>query len=812
MSTGDQILIAPIEDEMKDSYIDYAMSVIVSRALPDVADGLKPVHRRILYSMHRQGLTPGKAFKKSASTVGEVLGKYHPHGDQSVYDAMVRMAQDFNMREMLVDGHGNFGSVDGDPPAAMRYTEARLSKIAVEMMDELDRDTVDYMPNFDNSLQEPVVMPARFPNLLVNGSSGIAVGMATNIPPHNLGEVIDALIHLIENPDGDIEDLIKIVRAPDFPTGAHIMGTSGAKKAYRTGKGAVTMRAVTEIVERKNRHDIIITEIPYQVNKARLIEQIAELAKDKKVQGIRDIRDESDRRGMRVVVELTSNAMPQVTLNQLFKHTSLQSNFSANMLALVDGVPRVLNLKEMLQHYLNHRFTVVRRRSEFDLKKAKDRAHILEGLIIALDNIDQVIKTIRSSQDSAQARERLMERFRLSEKQAQAILDMRLHRLTGLEREKIEEEYGELLKLIGYLEDLLASERKIFMVVRDELADIKTKYATPRRSIIMRGIDTSFDEEDLIPESDVFVTISHQGYIKRFPLTTYRRQKRGGKGVGSSKLKEEDFVEHTFVTSTHNYLLFFTNKAKVYRLKVYEIPEMTRQSRGTFLMNLLQIGREERITAIIPVQDFSEDSGYLIMCTSNGFIKKTSLADYSNISRSGILAISLDDDDDLMSVQHTGGNHEIFIATRQGMGIRFNEDQIRTTGRVTRGVRAIKLKSNDKVVTMDYIDQGTEVLILTENGIGKRTALEEYRQQDRYGRGVIATRVNKRTGPVVKAKVIIPGSELIVTTTNGYVIRMTSDDISVQSRATQGVIVVRLEPDDIVTNFAVIPTEEENGD
>ncbi len=807
MDIQERIISAPIEDEMKDSYIDYAMSVIVARALPDVADGLKPVHRRILYSMYRQGLMPGKPYKKSASTVGDVIAKYHPHGDQAVYDSMVRMAQDFNMRYPLVDGHGNFGSVDGDPPAAMRYTEARLERLAIELLEDIDKDTVDFRPNFDNSLEEPVVLPAKFPNLLVNGSAGIAVGMATNIPPHNLGEVVDALVLLIENPQVEDEKIFKIIKAPDFPTGAYIVGLEGVRKAYRTGRGSITMRAVAEIVEKKGgKHDIIITEIPYQVNKARLVSQIATLVKDKKINGIRDIRDESDRRGMRIVIELTSSAIPNVTLNQLYKHTYLQTNFGVNFVALVDGVPRTLTLREALEHYLKHRFTVVTRRCRFELKKAKARAHILEGLQIALDNIDAIISTIRSSPNVEVARSRLMKDFSLSEKQAQAILDMRLQKLTALEREKIEEEYANLLKEIARLEDLLSHENKIYDVIKEELLYIKEKYADGRRTRILRDVDSSFELEDLIPEQEVFVTVSHQGYIKRFPLSTYKRQKRGGKGIGSSRLKEEDFVEHTFVTTTHNHLLFFTDKAKVYKLKVYEIPEMSRQSRGSFLMNLIQIDRDEKITAIISVQDF--DEGYLTMCTKRGFIKKTPLSEYSNILKSGILAISLEEDDELISVHRTSGDYEIFIATKNGQSIRFKEEQIRPAGRVTRGVRAIKLRPGDEVVTMDYIDKGNEVLIVTENGLGKRTDLSEYPLQNRYGYGVIAIKVNKKTGPVIRARVILPEDEVIITTNMGYVIRMSANNISKMSRATQGVKLITLDDGDIVTNFSIIPCDE----
>ncbi|MCE1248263.1 MAG: DNA gyrase subunit A [Firmicutes bacterium] len=810
MDLQERIIPVPIEDEMKDSYIDYAMSVIVSRALPDVCDGLKPVHRRILYSMYQNNLMPGRPFKKSASTVGDVMAKYHPHGDSSIYDAMVRMAQNFNMRHMLVDGHGNFGSVDGDPPAAMRYTESRLAPLAVELLDDLEKETVDFRANFDNSLEEPVVLPARYPNLLVNGSGGIAVGMATNIPPHNLGEVIDALVRIIDEPELPKEELYKIIKAPDFPTGAMIMGVDGARKAYETGRGSVTMRAKSEIIEHKNgRYDIIFTEIPYQVNKARMIEHMAELVKDKQITGIRDLRDESDRRGMRVVVELSaSNNTPQITLNQLYKRTALQSNFGMTMLALVDGVPKLLSLREMLDHYLHHRYRVVVRRCQFELKKAKARAHILEGLQIALDNIDAVIETIRSSANADEARIKLMQRFHLSEIQAQAILDMRLQRLTGLERQKIDEEYAELLKVIAYLEELLANESKIYGVIRDELIDIKNRFADKRRSEIMNeGVDTNFDVEDLLVETDVFVTVSHDGYIKRFPLDVYKRQGRGGKGISTAKLKDEDFVEHTFVTTTHHYLLFFTDKAKVYRLKVYEIPELGKKARGTYLMNLIQIDRDENVSAIIPVRNFNPDTGYLVMATKQGYIKKTSLEEFANIKKSGITALSLEEDDQLISVYQTSGSHELFLATKLGKGIRFNEDQVRPMGRNARGVHAMKLRPGDQVVAMDFVETGNQVLIVTENGIGKRTPLDEYNIQNRNGYGVISTIVNKKTGTVVKARVIHEEDDIIVTTSQGYVIRLQAKDISVISRHSQGVIVIRLDPDDMVTGFSVIPYE-----
>jgi DNA gyrase subunit A len=811
MPIQERIISAPIEDEMKESYIDYAMSVIVARALPDAADGLKPVHRRILYSMLRQNILPGRAYKKSASTVGDVLGKYHPHGDSSVYDAMVRMAQDFNLRYLMVDGHGNFGSIDGDPPAAMRYTESRLAPIAMEMLMDLDKETVNFVPNFDNSHTEPQVLPAKIPNLLVNGSSGIAVGMATNIPPHNLGEVVDALVQIIDAPDTEDEQLYKIVKAPDFPTGGYIIGTEGAKKAYSTGKGSVIMRAVTDFEEKKGgRTDIIVTEIPYQVNKARLVEQIATLVRDKKISGIRDIRDESDRTGMRIVIELTSTAVPKITLNQLYKHTAMQCNFNINMLALVDNVPKTLTLREALDYYLKHRFNVVTNRSRFELKKAKARAHILEGLIIALDNIDEVIQVIRSSKDTPEAKSRLISRFRLSEEQSQAILDMRLQRLTGLERSKIEEEYAELIKLIAYLEDLLASDRKIYGVIREELVEVKNKYGDNRRSKILRDIDTSFEAEDLIQETKVFVTISHAGYIKRFPLTAYKRQKRGGKGIGSSKLKEEDFIEHTFVTTTHHYLLFFTDKAKVYKLKVYEVPEMSRVARGSYLKNLVQISKDEKITAIIPIKEFGEGSGYLTMCTRMGMMKRTLVSEYSNIFSQGIRALNLEEDDELVSVHQTSGTQELFIITRFGKAVHFKEEDVRVVGRVAKGVKTIKLRPGDGVVAMDYVDKGTQVLMITEYGIGKRTPFEEFPLHSRRCGGVIAMRVTEKSGNIVRARVLNPMDEVIVTTSQGYVIRLLAQDVSLQSRATQGVIMIRLDPDDQVTGFSIIPCSSQN--
>lgn len=808
--TAEKVIIVPIEDEMKESYLDYAMSVIVSRALPDVRDGLKPVHRRILYSMNNLGLTPDKPFKKSATIVGDVIGKYHPHGDAAVYDSLVRMAQNFNLRKILVEGHGNFGSVDGDPAAAYRYTEARMSRIATELLDDIDKETVDFRPNFDNSQKEPVVLPGKFPNLIVNGSSGIAVGMATNIPPQNLSEVVDGLVRLIEKPETTDEELIKIIPAPDFPTGASIMGLEGAKQAYLTGRGSVTMRAKATIEEAKgHRHTIIINEIPYQVNKSKLLEQIASAVNDKRIKGISDLRDESDRSGMRIVIELQAHANPQVVLNQLYKRSDLQSNFGIIMLALVDGVPRVLTLKQCLEEFLKHRRVIVRNRAEFDLRKAKERAHILEGLQIALDNIDAVIETIRKSQKVDEARAALVKKFKLSEVQAQAILEMRLQRLTGIERQKIQEEYGQLIKTIAYLEDLLASEARILAVIKDELLEIKKKYGDKRRSQILLEEGVEFEIEDLIPEEEVAITITHSNYIKRLPSSTYKSQKRGGRGImGVTMREEEDFLDHIFVTTTHHFLLFFTNRARVYRVKVYEVPEASRQAKGTHIANLIPIEQGEKISAVFTVKDF-ESSKFLFMATKKGIVNKTALKEYANIRKGGIYAIKLDEGDELVGVQLTPVDQEIILISKKGMSIRFPEKEVRPTGRMTRGVRGIRLRAGDEVVSMDHLFAGSELLVVTENGYGKRTVLEDYRLQSRGGVGVKTLKVTSKNGEVVGARVINPEKEIILTTSDGNIIRIQIEGISSMGRGTQGVILVRLEPECKLSGMAVISKNEE---
>ena len=747
-----KIVGADVTEQMRQSYIDYAMSVIVERALPDVRDGLKPVHRRILFGMSELGNTPDKPHKKSARIVGEVMGKFHPHGDSAIYDAMVRMAQDFSYRLMLVDGHGNFGSVDGDPPAAMRYTEARLSEAAMAMLQDLNKDTVDFKPNFDETLKEPVVLPSRFPNLLVNGSSGIAVGMATNIPPHNLGEVIDGLAMLIDNPEITIEELNKVIKGPDFPTSGIIVGRDGIRQMYKRGRGRIRVRARAYIETTSNgRSRIIVTEIPYMVNKAALLERIADLVREKKIDGISDLRDESDRTGMRIVIELKRDAHGQIVLKQLYKHTQMQETFGAIMLALVDNEPRILNLKQMLIHYLDHQKEVVTRRTQFDLRKAEERAHILEGLRIALDHLDEVINLIRSSRTEQIAKEGLMKKFGLSEIQAQAILDMRLRRLTGLERDKIEEEYRELLKTISYLKDLLADERKIYGVIKQELLEIKEKFADERRTEIISG-DGEISEEELIADEDIVVTISHQGYIKRLPVTTYSSQRRGGKGITGVKHKEDDFVEHMFITSTLKQVLFFTNLGKVYQLKGYEIPEASRQARGIAIVNLLQISPGERITAVIPIANFEEDS-YLFFATRLGFVKKTALFEFANIRRGGLIALTLEEGDELVGVHLTGKGQEVLLATTFGQSIRFRQEDVRSMGRNARGVRGIELRPGDSVVAMDAIRGDADVLVVTENGFGKRTPIAEYRLQSRGGKGIKTININEKNGSIVSMKI-----------------------------------------------------------
>ncbi|MCQ4637466.1 DNA gyrase subunit A [Anaerovorax odorimutans] len=806
----DQKLIQhEIYKEMKDSYIDYAMSVIVGRALPDVRDGLKPVHRRILYGMSGLGVTPDKPYKKSARIVGEVMGKYHPHGDSSIYDAMVRLAQPFSTRYMLVDGHGNFGSVDGHGAAAMRYTEARMTPFALQMLRDIEKETVDFMPNFDEEEQEPTVLPSRIPNLLVNGSNGIAVGMATSIPPHNLGEVIDAAVKMIEDKDCTIDDLIQIVKGPDFPTGAMIMGKNNIKNAYRTGQGKVIVRSKTEIEETtRGRSQIIVTEIPYQVNKARLIEKIAELVKDKRVDGISDIRDESSsREGMRIVIELKKDANPQITLNRLFKHTQLQESYSMIMIALVRGEPKILNLYEILDEYLKHQFDVVTRRTKYDLKKAEARAHILEGLRIALDNIDEIIRIIRSSYNDA--REKLMERFGLSEIQAQAILDMRLARLQGLEREKIEDEYAELQKRISYYKELLSDDDKMMGVIRDELIEIREKYSDKRRTKIMANA-TEIDEEDLIQEKQVAVTLTHMGYLKRIPADTYKTQRRGGKGITGLTTRENDFVKNLIMTSTHDYLMFFTNTGKAHKIKAYEIPEATRTAKGTPAVNFLNLMQRERITAVIPIQEFSEDK-FLIAVTKHGTIKKTALANFDTNRKTGLIAINLKEGDQLVDIKQTTGTDNVIIVTKHGKCICFSEDDVRAMGRIAGGVRAIKLEGDDEVVSMELVQSDQQLLVVTTNGYGKRTPVKDYKIQVRGGKGLLTydKAKFKKTGELVGAMVVDEDDEILLINSDGIVIRIEAKEVSVLGRATQGVKIMKVEEDANIIAMAKVIKEED---
>ncbi|MBA5851994.1 DNA gyrase subunit A [Clostridium sp. cel8] len=802
-----KILPVDISSEMKKCYIDYAMSVIVGRALPDVRDGLKPVHKRILYSMYELGLTPEKGYRKCARIVGDVLGKYHPHGDTAVYDALVRMAQDFSIRYTLVDGHGNFGSVDGDSAAAMRYTEAKMSKISLEMLRDINKNTVDFVPNFDGEEKEPSVLPSRFPNLLVNGSAGIAVGMATNIPPHNLNEVIDGVIMLIDNKDASIDDLMKSIKGPDFPTAGIILGTSGIRDAYHTGRGKVIIRARAEIEKENSRERIIVTELPYQVNKAKLIESIADLVKEKKIEGISDIRDESDREGMRIVIELKRDANSNVVLNQLYKHTKMQDTFGIIMLALVDNVPHVLNLKEILVHYLNFQKQVIRRRTQFDLDKALARAHILEGLIIALDHIDQVINLIRSSKTTEQARNGLMSQFELSEKQSQAILDMRLQRLTGLEREKIENEYNEIMNTIRHLKDILSDEHLLLNIIKDELNQIKDKYGDERKTEIKLN-SNDINVEDLIPEQDVIITLTHSGYIKRIAANTYSSQKRGGRGIQAMTTKEDDFVEHIFMTSTHNYILFFTNRGKVYKLKGYEIPEAGRTAKGTNLVNLIPVDRDEKIQAVITFREFNENN-YFIMGTRNGLIKKTQISKYSSIRKNGLNAINLKDGDELIAVRMTTGDSEVMIVTKNGYAIRFSEKDVRPMGRIATGVKAITLREDDMAVTMDILDKTSDVLVITENGFGKRTPISEYTIHRRGGKGIITYKITDKTGPIVGARVVKDGDEVMLINSSNVAIRLNVSDISVTSRNTMGVTLMRTEEEQKVVAIAKINCSEE---
>ena len=798
-----KVLPISIEHEMKSSYIDYAMSVIVMRALPDVRDGLKPVHRRILYAMHEAGMASNKPYKKSARIVGEVLGKYHPHGDSSVYDAIVRLAQNFSTRYLMVDGHGNFGSVDGDSAAAMRYTEVRMSKVAEAMLADIEKETVDFRPNYDESLEEPKVLPSKVPNLLVNGSSGIAVGMATNIPPHNLREVVDATIMMIDNADVTIPELMTAIKGPDFPTAGLILGDEGIRSAYTTGRGVVKMRAKTRVDKMANgKPRIIVSEIPYQVNKARLIEKIADLVRDKVIDGITDLRDESDRNGMRIVIELRRDANADVILNQLYKHTQMQDAFGIIMLALVDSRPRVLNLKEVLYYYIEHQKEVIVRRTSYELAKAKARAHILEGLKIALDHIDAVISTIRGSNTVEIARNALIANFDLSEKQAQAILDLRLQRLTGLEREKIENEYNDLLALIEWLESVLMDDQKVLNIIKEELLDVRKRFGDDRRTMLTN--DTSnMAVGDLIAEEDIVLTLTHSSYIKRLPVDTYRNQKRGGRGVAGMGTKEEDFVEHLFVTTTHHNILFFTNRGRVYRLMGYEIPEASRTAKGTSIVNLLPLEGQERITAVIPIREFS-NTRYLFMATVKGIVKKTELMEFNTARKTGLIAINLDEDDDLIGVKLTNGEKHILMGTRDGLAIYFPETDVRHMGRTARGVKGINLHAGDSVVGMDTLKADGEVLTVTEEGYGKRTSVSEYRDQKRGGKGIINLKVTDKTGQVVGIKIVRPGQELMLISSDGIVIRIDIDDISIISRNTQGVKLMKTGNNDKVVALAAV--------
>ena len=804
-----KIITHEIYDEMKNSYIDYAMSVIVGRALPDVRDGLKPVHRRILYGMSILGITPDKPHKKSARIVGEVMGKYHPHGDSSIYDAMVKMAQDFSTRYPLVDGHGNFGSVDGDGAAAMRYTEARMSPFSLQMVRDIEKDTVDFTDNFDGEEKEPVVLPSRVPNLLINGSNGIAVGMATSIPPHNLSDTIDACIKRIDDENCSNDELIKIIKAPDFPTGASILGRDAAREAYETGTGKITVRSKSEIEETaRGRMRIVITEIPFQVNKARLIESMADLVRNKKIDGISAIRDESNREGMRIVIELKKDANPNVILNRLYKHTQLQSTYSMIMLALVNGEPKILRLCEIIDEYLKHQKIVITRRTKFDLAKAEARAHILEGLLIALDNIDEVIKVIRSSYNDA--KEKLMVRFGLSEIQSQAILDMRLARLQGLEREKIENEHNELMQKIAYYKSILADEHKLMGVIKDELTEIKQKYGDGRRTKIVAD-DGGIDEEYLIDEEDVAVTLTHLGYIKRVPENTYKAQRRGGKGIVGLTTRDSDFVKDLIITSTHDYLMFFTDLGKVYKIKAYEIPEASRTAKGTPVINFLNLDQGERVTAVIPVKEFADDN-YLIMVTRNGTIKKTPMSQFDTNRKTGLIAITLKDDDKLISVSQSSGEESVYVVTKKGKSITFHEDDVRSMGRSAGGVRAITLDKDDEVVSMELDSTGErELLVMTKKGFGKRTSLDEYRLQTRGGKGVSTYDKTKfsKTGELVGATLVSKDDEIMLINSNGVIIRIRANEISKSGRTTQGVKIMKVESGDEIVSFAKVLDEDD---
>ncbi len=801
MSEIEKIINTPIEDEMKESYLDYSMSVIVSRALPDVRDGLKPVHRRVLFGMHELGMQHNKPFKKSARIVGEVLGKYHPHGDMAVYDSIVRMVQDFSLRYPLINGQGNFGSIDGDSPAAMRYTEIRMQRIAEELLADINKNTIDFTRNFDDSLDEPLVLPANLPNLLLNGASGIAVGMATNIPPHNLTEVIDAICTVIDNPDIEMSDLIQCIKGPDFPTGGIIYGINGIQEAYYTGKGKVIVRARVDIEEKANgRSVILIREIPYQVNKLNLINKIVELIKDKKIEGISDLRDESDREGMRIVIELKKDYEPNVLLNYLYKHSQMQTTFSINMLALVEGQPRVLNLKEMVEYFIKHRLEVIVRRTKFDLDGAEHRAHILEGLKIAIDNIDEIIELIKSSKDPETAKVRLIKRFSLSEIQAQAILDMRLQRLTGLERDKIEQEYKELLITIDNLKSILASEEKQKQIIKDELGEIDKKYKDPRRTEIMANID-DITYEDMIAEEDVVITISHKGAIKRFPVSEYRTQNRGGRGVTGAIAKDEDFIEHLFIANTHEYILFFTDRGKCHWLKVYEIPPGAKISKGRPIINLIDIESGEKIQAFISLKDFEGDR-YVIMGTQKGIVKKTHISAFSRPRKSGIIALNIREEDELIEAKLSDGNSNVLFITAAGKSINFHEKHVREMGRTATGVRAIKLNKDDNVIAMVVAQEDYKILTISENGYGKRTLIKEFRVQNRGGSGIIAMKITEKTGRLVNALGVTEGEDIMIITEKGVVIRQNTENISIIGRNTQGVKLIRLDTEDKVSDVA----------
>ena len=809
----DTIIPVELEQEMKKSFINYAMSVITDRALPDVRDGLKPVHRRILYSMFTQGFTPDKSFRKCATTVGDVLGRFHPHGDAAVYDSLVRMAQDFSMRHMLVDGHGNFGSRDGDPPAAYRYTEARLTKISMEMMSDIGKDTVDFKPNFDEHEMEPVVLPSRYPNLLVNGSTGIAVGMATSIPPHNLAEVIDGVIMMIDKPETTVEELMTVIKGPDFPTAGTIIGISGIRDAYRTGRGRIVVRAKADIEEFKgNRQRIIVHDLPYMVNKSRLIEKIADLVKDKKLEGISDLREESDRNeAVRIVIELKKDANANVVLNQLYKNTQMQDAFNANMLALVPDElgrfePKIITLLDALRHYIAHQKDVIRRRTLFELEKAEARKHIVEGLRIAIDNIDEVIRIIRSSKNEETAKINLIGRFDFSEKQAQHIVDMRLGRLTGLEREKLENEYNDLIDKIFYYNRILSEEALLLGVIKDEISLIKNRYSEPRRTMIEIGEDDDITDESLIQEEDVVITITHFGYVKRLPVDTYKMQHRGGRGVTGMQTREEDFVENILITSTHSILLFFTNKGKVYRMKGYQVPEVGRTAKGMAIVNLLQLDPQEKIKTVIPIKSFDQ-GGFLMMATSNGVVKKTELIDYSNINKGGLIAVNLRENDELIGVRLTEGEHDITLVTRKGMSIRFNENDVRHTGRNTQGVRGISLSDDDKVIGMAPIEEGRTLLVVSERGFGKRTELDEYRVQTRGGKGLITYRTTEKTGELAGIALVDDNNDIILINDNGIIIRLSSTEIPILSRVTQGVTLMRSR-DGRIMDIAIVDREE----